>query len=375
MRSSVEKVIVVLVLVVTLSIGTFVYVNYSLSFSGTELGRGLPRGDRVRETEEDVAGISAAVPIIEDTLLEPITLTFVGDIMLARGVQSRKALRVEKWPFDEIQDLIGQSDLMIGNLESLVGPESTECVDCLRFSIAALDAGVLGEAGFNLLSIANNHANDFSGNPGGTAAALRGLGLTPLGFVPGDDNIQDPRIMIVDDYTIGFLAYTDLSNTVFSNIARSQKDQITRDIISLTASTDFIAVNFHWGQEYTHQFTKRQQELAYIAVEAGADLVIGHHAHWVQGVEIYQQKAIFYGLGNCVFNMMFSQPTRQGIAVRATLDKSKSEMELQVIPLIIEDYARPRVLDKQEPDYLEILDVIEGFSPSDIELPQIILQL
>lgn len=326
----------------------------------------------VNTHQGEVAGI---ISNFTPTEPKPISLLFVGDIMLARGVQQRAVERNKLWPFDGIYELINSSNLTIGNLESLLGPVSTTCIDCFRFTITAPEAEILQNAGFDLLSIANNHANDYVDSPQLTADTLQKLGIMPVGLVPNERNTQIPQIVNIDNYTIGFLAYTDVTNTIFANVARAQEEQIARDLENLKTQADYIVTIFHWGKEYTHQPTSRQKQLAHLAIDFGADLVIGHHAHWVQPIEVYKQKPIFYGLGNCVFNMMHSLPTRQGIAVKVTLNRAKGDVESEVVPLIIEDYARPRIVEESEQYYTQILDTVKNLSYPDLTLPNFELSL
>ncbi|MFH1713281.1 MAG: CapA family protein, partial [Candidatus Jacksonbacteria bacterium] len=86
-------------------------------------------------------------------------------------------------------------------------------------------------------------------------------------------------------------------------------------IRQLAAETDLIIVNIHWGAEYEHQFNQTQQSIAHKLIDAGADIIIGHHPHVAQGMEIYQNKPIFYSLGNFVFDQYFSPDTQEGLAL------------------------------------------------------------
>ena len=100
-------------------------------------------------------------------------------------------------------------------------------------------------------------------------------------------------------------------------------------IISVLASaTDMVIVNMHWGREYEHQYNKRQQEIAQALVDRGADMIIGHHPHVVQGMEIYHNKPIFYSLGNFIFDQYFSADTQEELAVEAVIDGEGMELVL-----------------------------------------------
>ena len=78
---------------------------------------------------------------------------------------------------------------------------------------------------------------------------------------------------------------------------------------------NFLIISLHWGEEYKLINSSAQQKFAHQVIEAGADLIIGHHPHVVQNIEKYQGKLIFYSLGNFIFDQYFSPDTQQGLAV------------------------------------------------------------
>jgi poly-gamma-glutamate synthesis protein (capsule biosynthesis protein) len=104
---------------------------------------------------------------------------------------------------------------------------------------------------------------------------------------------------------------------------------------------------YHWGVEYTSVPTQEQIDLAHLTVDAGADLVLGNHPHWVQGTETYKNKFIVYGFGNFIFDQMWSQETREGV-VGKFLFNSSGLKSVSFYPIIIEDYWQPRFANKEE---------------------------
>jgi poly-gamma-glutamate synthesis protein (capsule biosynthesis protein) len=115
----------------------------------------------------------------------------------------------------------------------------------------------------------------------------------------------------------------------------------------------------HAGTEYMRTPNQNQTEFAHAAIDAGADMVIGHHPHWIQTTEKYQGKYIFYSLGNFIFDQMWSQDTKEGLALKITLSKipaprlqgtpvpAKLE-KLELVPVIIENYSTPRLANEVE---------------------------
>ena len=86
-------------------------------------------------------------------------------------------------------------------------------------------------------------------------------------------------------------------------------------VSALKGSVDWVIVSIHWGEEYDQYVNTAQQNLAHALIDRGADAIVGHHPHVVQGVEVYKNKPIFYSLGNFIFDQYFSVETQQGLAV------------------------------------------------------------
>ncbi|HYE22163.1 MAG TPA: CapA family protein, partial [Verrucomicrobiae bacterium] len=121
----------------------------------------------------------------------------------------------------------------------------------------------------------------------------------------------------------------------------SNEKQMTQDIASLDSKVDFLIVSTHMGTEYKRDPDPRNVELAHKAIDSGADMLIGHHPHWIQTIEEYNGKWIFYSLGNFVFDQMWSQDTKEGLTIFATFeDKTLKNIELR--PVLIDDYCCPR---------------------------------
>ena len=108
-------------------------------------------------------------------------------------------------------------------------------------------------------------------------------------------------------------------------------DLATSAIARLASSSDLVVVNIHWGVEYKHYANQIQQNIAHSLIDAGADVIIGHHPHVVEGIEVYKNKPIFYSLGNFIFDQYFSQDTQTELAVGLNFDQEK--LNLHLFPL------------------------------------------
>ena len=265
-------------------------------------------------------------PSVSEQDKEPITLLFVGDIMLDRGVRNALNREGVNYAFEGVRDLLTSADLTVGNLEgTFTDKPSVSVVDnkILRFTFDLSLATMLEDFGFDGFSLANNHALDF-GEFGfeETQATLSQHGLFYFGSANNDKSNISKRVTVKES-EFCFVGYHQL----FTASTLS----VVTEITNLDATCDYTVVFAHWGEEYKDIENDAQRNIGRVFIDAGADLVIGAHPHVVQPVEIYKDKAIFYSLGNFLFDQDFSLATRQSLAVRLTL--SEDEQQFHLIPI------------------------------------------
>jgi len=124
-------------------------------------------------------------------------------------------------------------------------------------------------------------------------------------------------------------------------------------ILKLKKEADLVVVNIHWGEEYKTQFSQKQQKIARGFIDSGADVVIGHHPHVVEGVEKYKGKYIFYSLGNFIFDQYFSDEVKTGLAIAVNFQKD--DMSFELYP-IFSNFIQPSLLkDKKKSEFLKKL--------------------
>lgn len=259
-----------------------------------------------------------------------ITLMAVGDVMLSRSVNTRM-LKYQDWsyPFGDTLDFLLEADLLFGNLES---PFNTSCQptdEGMRFCADPRSVEGLVSANFDVMSLANNHALD-QGRSGleFSLDLLRSQGIIGLSF-------NQSAVIEKSGVRVDFIAFDDTLSRLDQNLMASL-------VSKLRADSDVVVASFHWGQEYQPEPTNRQVELARLAVDSGAKLVIGHHPHWLQPIENYQDAVIFYSLGNFVFDQMWSLETRRGGIAVIELD-SDGIIDYRLEEVMIYDYARPKL--------------------------------
>lgn len=235
------------------------------------------------------------------------TILLVGDIMLDRKVEGLMKKNSVFYPFAKIHPFLKGADIVFGNLEGPIVKKPREFPKgVLRFAFSADTIKGLSFANFNLLSLANNHLLDMG--KGGLKETRELLGRNGIGWV-GDPVSADPQFSFSQG-NITFLAFHQ--TFVFG----SSEEEIIKTVKLTRRSNpkNFIIVSIHWGDEYKLKSSPSQKRLAHKIINAGGDLIIGHHPHVVQDIELYRGKIIFYSLGNFIFDQYFSKDTQQGLA-------------------------------------------------------------
>jgi hypothetical protein len=264
-----------------------------------------------------------------------------GDVIPARSVNSKMVtLNNFTYPFEKTVSLLQKSDLVFINLESPFVPGCMVTVEGMKFCGDERTVEGLAYAGVGVASLANNHAGNY-GEEGvkNTVTLLANHTIASVG-------LGQPVVKIVKNKKFGFLGYNDIGASN-AGITAADTEKIKADIKSLRPTVDYLIVTFHWGTEYVSDPTSRQKEVAHTAIDAGADVIIGNHPHWVQGVEQYKGKFITYAHGNYVFDQMWSQETREGVLGRYTFTDA-GLINVQFFPVIIEDYSQPRFASEGE---------------------------
>lgn len=239
----------------------------------------------------------------------PVTLVAVGDICLAGGVERAAASASSTYPFTHMRSRLRGADIGFGNLECTLSSRGSPIPKTYNFRARPAWAKRLASAGFDVLSLANNHSQDYGRTAlGDTVAHLRNAGIRPVGAGGTLAEAQALRVMTVRGLRVGFLAYLGMFPPLLPLIAREPSvamgypSTVRRCVAAARPKCDVLVVSLHAGKEMTLQPSGRQREIARAAIDAGADLILGHHPHVVQPLERYRSKPICYSLGNFVFN-------------------------------------------------------------------------
>ena len=237
----------------------------------------------------------------------PVRLLFTGDILLSRQVDVERR-RTGGSPWDSVASLFAGANWVGGNLEGDVGSDSS-CVArdrslCFAFSNDA--PSLLATAGFDALTVENNHAGDL-----GPDARRRTIGAVGRAGVMGVDFDRSPRFTRVGALTVGVVAITlipDASERAqqIPSVEVEQKLRLARTLANI------VVVSIHWGNELQDWPSAAQKDAAAWLVRHGADVVVGHHPHVVQRPDCVDGHPVFYSLGNHVFDQKYPE-TKEGL--------------------------------------------------------------
>jgi len=256
-----------------------------------------------------------------------LSLFFVGDMMFDRGVEyySKQDDNIY-YPLGKVSDFLETAGITFGNLEGpIVAYPKNFSSKSLKFAFSTTTLKTLTSAGFDVLSLANNHTLNM-GNSGleHTRSFLKSSGILPVG-----DPITCLKELAVEKDDVIFFA----ANKTFTFNCSDEKIIDNFKLVKEKFPDKFLIVSVHWGIEYKSSNSLTQQKLAHKLIDEGADLIIGHHPHVVQNIEEYKGKLIFYSLGNFVFDQHFSKETQKGLVVKLCLGKTQKIFQLFVVKI------------------------------------------
>lgn len=266
---------------------------------------------------------------IKEISSSKVSMLFVGDIMLDRDVE-RSVFQNSNGYFSFIfnnAEFLNDADITFGNLEGPISDKGRDAGSSFSFRMDPLCLYGLNNAGFDILSIANNHAGDW-GQDALKDTFLRLKRKEILAVGGGMDKSEASKVKIIEKngIKIGFLGFSDVGPKWLE--AGENKPGILlvggdfMEIIKKAAQqVDYLVVSIHFGEEYQKESNEKQKKIARSAINAGAKIVIGHHPHVIQEIENYDGGVIAYSLGNFIFDQNFSEETMQGAVLEIVVDE------------------------------------------------------
>jgi poly-gamma-glutamate synthesis protein (capsule biosynthesis protein) len=308
---------------------------------------------------------------LSDLRLDPSrvrTVIATGDVIPARYTDAIIRQRGDDflYPVAATQDITSAADLTVVNLEAPLIEGCPYHDSGLTFCGRPGFVEALTAAGVDVVTLENNHIGNYG----------------PAGIAETEGHLEDAGIAIADreaaavldvrGVKFGFLAFSGVG-------PRFDREAMVAGIEALRPEVDVLAVAYHWGAEYVALpqvapgiAWDDPMEIGHLAVDAGADLVIGNHPHWVQAVELCEGKFIAYAHGNFIFDQMWSYETRVGVLGRYTFYDGVL-VGVEFLPVLIEDWAQPVPMEGEEAEAVlaemraaseELAGRVESDSPS-----------
>lgn len=288
---------------------------------------------------------------------EKVTLTAVGDIIPGRTVAKMMALNGVSYPFSAIAPVVKGADIVYADLEAPLSDRVKPPYKGMAFIAPGSTVQGLNMLGVDVVALANNHSTNFGLSAfTDTLALLKNNGLTCAGGGMNLTEAQSPAVVRVAGESFAFLDYNSIIGSLNATATKpgvswirmkpwskdSPEDQafVRQSIASAKSQNDFVVACFHWSEEYKHAPSASERNMAHLACDAGADLVIGSHPHCIQPIEIYNGKLIAYSLGNFIFDQMEHDYSREGVIMKCSYS-GKTLVGLELVPYVITDWCRP----------------------------------
>lgn len=286
-----------------------------------------------------------------------VEIAFVGDILLARGVEKKIEKFGTNYPFANVKNILSSADIAVGNLENPITNECEKIDKKYAFQAKPKYTKILRSSGLDILSLANNHSLDCGEK--GLMETFKNLQNENLAWIGAGKSINETealKIIKKKGIKFAFLGFTTISpypnRKDFNNVSFATPKKVKRLVQLAQKKSDVVIVSFHWGTEYHTSPNLQQKELARIAINAGADAILGHHPHVLQEINLINKtsrnrKAIIaYSLGNFVFDSPVRLDRRLHESVILKMQFGKSGLiETEAIPIKIENF-RPVIADE-----------------------------
>lgn len=275
-------------------------------------------------------------PTLTPTPISTVNLGLMGDLGLGRYITSIARQKKDfSWSFSGVSQILQQNDFNLANLES---PIITNCPEGKTGTFTFCgDSQFLPQLKINkfILNIANNHM--FNYGQDGFNQTKEFLSSRNIGYVYSHDSGSEFYPVEINGVKFGFLGFDLISNPQYN------QQKIINLIAKYDSQVDWLIVSIHWGNEYLPQAEEWRVKLAHLMVDAGADIIHGHHPHVLQNNEIYKNKPIYYSLGNFIFDQNWSKETSTSEIINLTLSKNQI-IKTDNIPLTIKYNSRPETI-------------------------------
>jgi poly-gamma-glutamate capsule biosynthesis protein CapA/YwtB (metallophosphatase superfamily) len=295
------------------------------------------------------------------TLPHALTLAAGGDVLGDRGVGAFMDAHGGPAVFAKVKPYLEKAQLAFVNLECPISDLGTrKAGKQYTFRGRAVLTEGLVSAGIDVVSMANNHVLDYGQAAfKDTLLRLNAAGIAHAGAGLDSTAAATPALLITPAGTVAVLAFTEIIPSDFAatadqggiNPVTPDRKRMLASIKAAAAKADFVVVSIHWGIEYTGQANSVQRVLAHQVIDAGADVILGHHPHVIQGIEVYRDRLIAYSLGDFVFDH-YSRQTGEAFVLQITLPRT-GPPSVNVVPVYLNDQSGvPTPVSGEEADVI-----------------------
>ncbi|HHD10904.1 MAG TPA: CapA family protein [Deltaproteobacteria bacterium] len=285
-----------------------------------------------------------------------------GDVYLGSWVEDVVKKRGADYPLSRLTNILGKADIVFVNLEAPFTTAQTPFMEKeYNFRVSPELVEVLKEGSIDVVTLANNHIMDYGIK--GLEDTIRVLRVNGIGHVGAGRTMEEARrpwIVEKKGIKVAFLAYSNTFPKEFyadhdkGGTARGLVKFVRKDVRDARTMADFVVVSFHWGDEGMKGPKPYQQLLAHVAIENGASVVVGHHPHVLQPIELYKDGIIAYSLGNLVF-ASYSRMKVEGTLLEVVFKKEKDKRCIESFRLIPIDVDNKRVNFRPVPRMEDVL--------------------
>ncbi len=293
------------------------------------------------------APTTTEIPTTTTTLPPALTITAGGDVMGDRKMATFLDKNGGAAAFEGVKPYFEGAHIGFVNLEGAIsdtGSRNTVKEYTFRSRVALIDG--LTSAGIDVVSLANNHVLDYRWAAlADCISRLDSAGIKHAGAGKDFDTASAPVILDTPAGKVSMIAVSQITASFASTSSRPGTYYVSEDSISkallakvteASQQSDFVVVSIHWGVEYKTVANSKQTSLAHALIDAGADLVLGHHPHVVQGMEIYKDRLIVYSLGDFVFHH-YSRITGEAFVLQVSLPRDGSAPYGTLTPVYLTD--------------------------------------
>lgn len=341
-----------------------------LSFPGCSRADSQP-GNMQGIPQDNIRAEDAEEAVKQEEEQEELVLSFVGDMMFDRSVAGFIKSKGEDYVFEGYKKHFMSSDVIVGNLETSLSAKGEPMKD-KEYTFRSSPALVpyLKKYNFTLLGIANNHILDYG--PEAFIDTLKLLKENGISYGGGGYNKQEASngaVIEKKGLKIGLLAFTGVTPSVdwYAGAKKPgilggykvHEKEVLEAVKNLEGKCDLLIVSLHWGKEGSTVVRKQETELAHLLIDSGVDVIVGHHPHVVQGIEMYKGKPIFYSLGNFFFTTSRSEICNKTMLMTARYNNKGELKSVEAVPGIIK-WGRP--VPVEEPQKQEFIDYLNKMS-------------